>query len=121
MGTLLCHYRHRAHADPFLYPGLQDITANVDFTALADAVLDSGLELLGYTAQNNFLFGCGLERYLSTLDPTGDYPRYLALTAAVKQLTLPGAMGERFKALACGRGVALPLWGFSLRDERFRL
>jgi len=120
-GTLICHYRHRAHADPFLYPGLQDITANVDFTALAEAVLTSGLELLGYTAQNYFLFACGLEQLLSELSPEDDYTAYLAQAGAVKQLTLPGAMGERFKVLACGRDVTEPLRGFSLRDERFRL
>ena len=120
MGTLVCHYRHRAHADPFIYPGLQDITANVDFSALAEAALAADLELLGYTSQNYFLFGCGLEKLLAAADPT-DSVRYLALTGAVKQLTLPGEMGERFKVLACGRGLTEPLCGFSFRDERFRL
>ena len=120
MGTLLCHFRHRVHANPFVYPGLQDITANVDFSALAEAALAADLELLGYTSQNYFLFGCGLEALLAAVDPS-DTVRYLALTGAVKQLTLPGEMGERFKVLACGRGVTLPLCGFEFRDERFRL
>ena len=119
-GTLLCHYRHHAHDDPFFYPGLQDITASVDFTALAEAVLNANLDLQGYTSQNYFLFGCGLERLLVETDPS-DQRAYLRLAQQVKQLTLPGAMGDRFKVLACGRGMDSPLCGFSWRDERARL
>ena len=119
-GTLLCHYRHRAHTDPFFYPGLQDISASVDFTALAEAVIDANLDLLGYTSQNYFLFGCGLERLLAEVNSV-DQQNYWRLAQQVKQLTLPGAMGDRFKVLACGRGFDSPLCGFSFRDERFRL
>src|SRR5690606_25516365 len=68
-GTLMCHYRHRAHADPFVYPGLQDITAFVDFTAVAAAGIGCGLELHGYTTQAQFLLGGGLYDLLPAVDP----------------------------------------------------
>jgi SAM-dependent MidA family methyltransferase len=119
-GTLLCHYRHRAHADPLILPGLQDITANVDFTAVADAAASVGLTVTGYTSQSYFLLGCGLETLLAEVDPD-DTHRYLELTRQVKLLTLPSEMGERFKAMALTRGIAMPLRGFRLFDERGRL
>ncbi len=119
-GTLLCHYRHRVHDDPLILPGLQDITANVDFTAVADAALAAGLNVAGYTAQNYFLFGCGLMELLAEADPA-DTLRYLEQSRQVKLLTLPGEMGERFQAIALTRGLDLPLRGFAMRDERGRL
>ena len=119
-GTLLCHYRHRVHDDPLILPGLQDITASVDFTAVADAALAAGLEVAGYTAQNYFLFGCGLMELLAEADPA-DTLRYLEQTRQVKLLTLPGEMGERFQAIALTRDLDLPLRGFTMRDERGRL
>lgn len=119
-GTMLCHYRHRAHADPFWYPGLQDITASVDFSALADAGRAAGLALAGYTNQSQFLIGCGLERLLGEADPT-DSSRYLKLAREVKLLTLPGEMGERFQAMAFSRGMDLALAGCNGRDLRYRL
>jgi len=119
-GTLICHYRHRAHYNPLILPGLQDITANVDFTALADAAVNAGLEVAGYTSQAYFLFGCGLQEQLTGVDPK-DPARYAELTRQVKLLTLPGEMGERFKAIALTRGLAMPLRGFALFDERRRL
>ncbi len=119
-GTLLCHYRHRVHADPLILPGLQDITASVDFTAVADAARAAGLELAGYTSQNYFLFGCGLMDLLAEVD-TADTVRYLEQVRQVKLLTLPGEMGDRFKAIALTRHVEIPLCGFSFRDERGRL
>ncbi|MER2603206.1 MAG: SAM-dependent methyltransferase [Candidatus Competibacter phosphatis] len=119
-GTLLCHYRHRVHDDPLILPGLQDITASVDFTAVADAALAAGLEVAGYTAQNYFLFGCGLMELLAEADPA-DTLRYLEQTRQVKLLTLPGEMGERFQAIALTRDFDLPLRGFTMRDERGRL
>ncbi|MBK8182534.1 MAG: SAM-dependent methyltransferase [Candidatus Competibacteraceae bacterium] len=119
-GTLLCHYRHRVHADPLILPGLQDITASVDFSAVADNARIAGFELAGYTSQNYFLFGCGLMELLAEVDPT-DTVRYLEQVRQVKLLTLPGEMGERFKAIALTRGVRIPLGGFSFRDERHRL
>jgi SAM-dependent MidA family methyltransferase len=122
-GTLMCHFRHQAHADPFLNVGLQDITAHVDFTALARAGTAAGLDLAGYTSQANFLLGCGLDRLLS--EASGDTTALLQLTAGVKQLVLPSAMGERFHVLALSRQLPRPPsenWcGFALRDLSTRL
>lgn len=119
-GTLLCHYRHRVHADPLILPGLQDITTSVDFSTVADAALAVGLEVAGYTTQNYFLFGCGLLELLAEVDPA-DTPRYLEQSRQVKLLTLPGEMGERFQAIALTRNLDLALCGFAVRDERGRL
>jgi SAM-dependent MidA family methyltransferase len=119
-GTLLCHYRHHAHDDPFLYPGLQDITAHVDFTALAEAGHEAGLDVAGYTTQANFLIACGLTGLASQTHPAETRPR-MQLADEIKRLTLPGEMGEVFKALALARGITYPLLGFGLRDFRSRL
>jgi SAM-dependent MidA family methyltransferase len=119
-GTLLCHYRHRVHDDPLILPGLQDITASVDFTAVADAALAAGLDIAGYASQNYFLFGCGLMELLAEVD-SADSARYLEQVRQVKLLTLPGEMGDRFHALALSRNLDLPLCGFTVRDERGRL
>lgn len=119
-GTLLCHYRHRVHADPLILPGLQDITASVDFTAVANAARAVGLEVAGYTSQNYFLFGCGLMDLLAEVD-SADTVRYLEHVRQVKLLTLPGEMGDRFKVIGLTRGIDIPLRGFSFRDERGRL
>ncbi|PIE83744.1 MAG: SAM-dependent methyltransferase [Candidatus Contendobacter odensis] len=119
-GTLLCHYRHRAHENPFIYTGLQDITANVDFTAVADAAVEAGLAVAGYTSQNHFLFGCGLMNLLNDVN-TPDTLRYLEQARQVKLLTLPGEMGCRFQAIALTRNLEQPLRGFALHDECGRL
>jgi SAM-dependent MidA family methyltransferase len=119
-GTLMCHYRHRAHPDPLVYPGLQDITAHVDFTALAQAAQAAGLAVGGYSTQAFFLMGCGLDRIMSAADPANS-ANYMDLAQGVKRLTLPTEMGERFKVLALTRGVPGPLIGFSMRDQRERL
>lgn len=106
MGTLMCHYRQRVHDDPFLYPGLQDITAHVDFTAVAQAATQAGLTLAGYTTQAHFLLALGIaERAVD-----------LHTARAVKLLTLPAEMGERFKAIGFVKGMDSALRGFSLRD-----
>jgi SAM-dependent MidA family methyltransferase len=119
-GTLVCNYRHRAHGDVFFWPGLQDITAFVDFTALAEAGEACGLELSGYTSQALFLLACGLDEVLSgQLEQAQD--EGLRLSAEAKQLTLPGMMGERFQVMALGRGFELPLRGFALGDLSYRL
>lgn len=117
-GTLMCHYRHRAHSDPFFAVGLQDITAHVDFTAMADAAFAAGMDVLGFTSQANFLVACGLLDYLQQ---PASAREQMARSAAVKKLTLPSEMGELFKVLAVGRGVDGPLAGFRLRDDRARL
>ncbi len=119
-GTLLCHYRHHAHTDPFIFPGLQDITASVDFTALANIAQSINLNLAGYTSQNYFLFGCGIMELLSDVDITNTF-HYLEQARQVKLLTLPGEMGDRFKVICLTRGFDIPLRGFSIRNERNRL
>ena len=119
-GVLLCHYRHHAHDDPFLYPGLQDITAHVDFTALAEAGHAAGLQVAGYTTQANFLLGCGLTD-LAAVVPAHETRQHIQLAEQIKRLTLPGEMGETFKALALTRDFSKPLLGFKLRDLRDRL
>jgi len=119
-GTLMCHYRHRAHGDPYLYVGLQDITMHLDFSALARSGEQAGLEVLGYTQQGAFLMSLGLLELVpnEAALPTA---RWLALTQQVRKLTLPSEMGELFKVLALGRGIATPLAGFALLDHRDRL
>lgn len=119
-GTLMCHYRHRAHADPLIYVGLQDITAHVDFTAIAEAGCAAGLELLGYTSQAAFLLDCELEKIMAASDPD-DVRTHLALTQQIKKLTLPQEMGELVKVIALGRGLDMPLAGFRQQDRRARL
>jgi SAM-dependent MidA family methyltransferase len=119
-GTLMCHYRQRAHADPFLWPGLQDITAHVDFTAVAEAATAAGLEVGGYTNQAWFLLDCGLESLLQAAGPT-DTAAYLQLAQQAKTLILPGEMGERFKCIALTRGSERQLPGFRMQDFRHRL
>jgi SAM-dependent MidA family methyltransferase len=119
-GTLMCHYRHRAHADPLFSPGLQDVTAHVDFTHLAEAALTTGLAVCGYATQAFFLMGCGLERLLAESDPE-DVQTHLKLMQGVKHLTLPSEMGERFKVLGLSCGLEIRPIGFSLQDMRGRL
>lgn len=119
-GTLMCHYRHHAHPDPFFLPGLQDITAHVDFTAVAEAGTEAGLEFYGYTNQATFLFNCGLTGILART-PSDDARRYLPLANAVQKLISPAEMGELFKVIALGRGIAEPLAGFARGDQSAKL
>ncbi len=119
-GTLLCHYRHRSHDNPFLYPGLQDITASVDFTTLAQSALENGMQLAGYTSQAHFLIGCGLPEIAAAVQDGKDCPEP-AVSAQVKRLTLPGEMGERFKAIAFTRNFTEALMGFEFADQQERL
>jgi SAM-dependent MidA family methyltransferase len=119
-GTLMCHYRHRAHADPLLWPGLQDITTHVDFTTVAEAAAGAGLEVTGFTSQAGFLLDCGLDGLLQASGPVGS-PAYIKAAQQVKQLTLPGEMGERFAFIGLARAVDGPLPGFRLQDMRHRL
>jgi SAM-dependent MidA family methyltransferase len=119
-GTLLCHFRQRAHDDPFLYPGLQDITAWVDFTLLAEASRAAGFELAGFATQGYFLAGLGVDREMQLL--AGGRPEQFArLANQARQLMLPGEMGERFKAMAWLRNLQRPLSGFALQDLRHTL
>jgi SAM-dependent MidA family methyltransferase len=116
MGTLLCHYRHHVHGDPFFLPGLQDISAHVDFSALAQAATEGGLELLGFASQAQFLVNCGITDLLAAENPA-DAARYLPAAAAADRLLSPAEMGELFKVLAVGRGVKRDLMGFSRGDR----
>lgn len=118
-GTLMCHYRHQAHTDPFHLPGLQDITAHVDFSAIADAALDAGLDVMGYIDQARFLINCGLLDRLAVM-PHGTVDT-LRLTSGVQKLIQPTEMGELFKVLALGRGLSPPLPGFAHGDRRHAL
>jgi SAM-dependent MidA family methyltransferase len=120
MGTLICHFRHRAHTDPYLLPGLQDVTANVDFTAVAEAGVAAGFSLAGYTTQAHFLIDSGLESLLATSDPTA-LRDHLQVMQGVKKLTLPSEMGERFKVIAFIKDCTGDLCGFRSRDMRDRL
>lgn len=119
-GTLMCHYRHRAHEHAFAWPGLQDITAHVDFTALAEAADAAGLQVAGFTTQAHFLIGSGLDAVLAACAAENTLAQ-LELARQVKLLTLPGEMGERFKVMALTRNLDLSLAAFSVRDLRSRI
>ena len=115
-GTLMCHYRQRAHDDPFFAPGLQDITAHVDFTAVAHAGVEAGLDLLGYTTQAQFLINLGITDRLAQV-PAAEVAAYVPRAAGVQKLLSPSEMGELFKAIALGRAVPGPLRGFGHGDK----
>jgi SAM-dependent MidA family methyltransferase len=119
-GTLMCHYRQRAHEDPLILPGLQDITAHVDFTAMADAGLEAGMSVLGYTTQADFLVNCGIVEMLDELDAS-DLRAYVPAAGEAQKLLAPSQMGERFKALALGKDVSRPLMGFARGDRTHTL
>jgi len=114
-GTLRCHFRHRAHDDPFLHPGLQDITAWVDFTRLAEAAAAVDLEVAGYCTQAAFLLGGGID---AELVRAGDALERARLASEARQLLLPGEMGESFKALLLTRGALPAMPGFGVQDLR---
>ena len=119
-GTLVCHFRHRPHGDPFMHPGLQDITAWVDYTLLAEASRAAGFTLSGFTTQSYFLAGLGIDQEMQAIaGDEGD--QFARLANQARQLMMPGEMGERFKAMAWLRGLALPLSGFALQDLRHTL
>ena len=119
-GTLACHFRHRYHDDPYARPGLEDITAWVDFTAVAEAADAAGLEVAGYTTQAHFLIGNGLDRRLRDVGEL-DIVSRVNLSRQAMVLTLPGEMGERFKAIALAKGYDASLSGFAVRDLRHML
>jgi SAM-dependent MidA family methyltransferase len=117
-GTLMCHYRHRAHDDPFVYPGLQDITTHVDFTAIAEAAQAAGLQVSGYNTQGLFLLANGITELA---EQATDERQRLELVQQLRTLTMPTEMGEEFKVMALSRGYDQPLRGFALQDLRNRL
>jgi len=117
-GTLVCNYRHRAHFDPFVWPGLTDLSTFVDFTAVAEAGSDVELDVLGFSSQAGFLLSLGIHEKLEQC--TDDRDR-LRLAGEVKRLTLPSEMGEKFKVIALGRDFDHPLQGVALMDQLGRL
>ena len=119
-GTLMCHYRHHAHDDPLLWPGLQDITAHVDFSAIARATCATGVDLAGYTAQASFLIDCGIVDALTDAGEPGSV-NSLRATNAVQRLLSPAEMGELFKVIAFTRGIDIPIRGFRRGDRSGRL
>ncbi|MGD9391935.1 MAG: SAM-dependent methyltransferase [Chromatiales bacterium] len=118
-GTLFCHYRHHGNTDPLYLPGMQDITAHVDFTAVAEAADSAGLRVAGYTSQAAFLLGCGIEQMLEGMAGEQD-AEWFALVEGFKRLVLPTEMGERFRVMALARGLQSGPEGFG-QDLRFRL
>lgn len=117
-GTLMCHYRHHAHGEPFYLPGLQDITVHVDFTTVAEAAFAQGLSVLGYTAQSHFLLNCGI---LDLAQHEPDAHRRIRDASALNQLLSPAEMGELFKVIAVGKGIDEPLIGFQRKDRTHQL
>lgn len=115
-GWLRCHFRHHAHNDPFILPGIQDLTAWVDFSAVATAAVDNGLDVAGYVTQAHFLVGGGLDAELAEFSEL-PIDAQLKLSGQVKLLTLPGEMGENFKCLGLSRGVAEQLDAFTFADR----
>lgn len=118
MGTIMCHHQHRSHSDPLVLTGQQDITAHVDFTAVAEAAVDHGFDVSGYTNQAAFLMGCGITDLLDNI--SDDVARFNAANQ-VKQLTLPSEMGELFKVIALTKNYDDDLLGFQLLDMLERL
>lgn len=118
MGTYMGYYRHRAFDDPLWYPGLQDMTAFVDFTALAEAALACGFEMVGFSPQGAFLMDCGL---LQSMERVEDERQRLSLAQQVKTLALAGEMGERFKVMGLAMNMDAPVTGFRLGDCSYRL
>jgi len=130
MGTLTCHYRHRVHDDAFFYPGLQDITAFVEFTAIAEAATLADLHVAGYATQAQFLLSCGLDAIVAArmqdigdhiADPGEQQLAQLRVSQEMKRLILPGEMGERFKVMVLTKDFDAELVGFSQFNMRHKL
>jgi SAM-dependent MidA family methyltransferase len=119
-GTLMCHYRHYAHGDPLLYPGLQDITAHVDFSNVAQSALVNGMVLKGFCGQAQFLINCGITELLSRVSPH-DMAAYVPLASQAQKLLSPAEMGELFKVIAMTKGFDDHLIGFTQGDKSHTL
>ena len=119
-GTLMCHYQHYAHSNPLIYIGLQDITAHVNFTAIAQTALDNCLQVAGFTTQAQFLINCGITELLNQV-PAEDMAQYLPLVSAVQKLMSPAEMGDLFKVIALTKELPSPLVGFRQGDKRHTL
>jgi SAM-dependent MidA family methyltransferase len=120
-GTLMCHYRQHAHDDPFFLPGLQDITAHVNFSGVAQHATAHGLEVAGYTSQARFLMNAGLMDLLMELDPH-DASTFLPASNAAQRLLSEAEMGELFKVIALAHNIESgELSGFERGDRSHRL
>jgi SAM-dependent MidA family methyltransferase len=119
-GTLMCHYQHYAHDNPFLYPGLQDITAHVDFTGIAQTAVANGMALKGYSGQAQFLINCGITEILARTSPD-DVAAYAPRASEAQKLLSPAEMGELFKVIAFGKKCEYSLLGFSRGDRSHTL
>lgn len=119
-GTLMCYYRHKAHGDYFWWPGLQDITAFVNFTDVAYSAVELEMEVAGYTTQAAFLLANGLAE-LHASQVTDEVQQQIKLSQQIKTLTLPSEMGDRFKVMALTKNYDEPLTGFFMLDLRNRL
>jgi SAM-dependent MidA family methyltransferase len=119
-GTLMCHYRHHAHDNPLLYFGLQDITAHVDFTRIAEAGVGAKLELVGFTTQAQFLINAGMMKYLEEA-AADKQENYLPVVAAAQKLLSPAEMGDLFKVIAFTKNLDIDLIGFSAGDKTHTL
>jgi SAM-dependent MidA family methyltransferase len=120
LGTLMCHYQHYAHTNPLVHVGLQDITAHVDFTAMAVAGMKAGAEFAGFTSQAQFLMNCGILDLMSQV-PADDTANYVPLAAAAHKLLSPAEMGDLFKVIAFVKQIESPLIGFSAGDKSHTL
>ena len=119
-GWLRCHFRHHAHNNPLILPGVQDLTAWVDFTAVAEAAVAAGFEIGGYSAQAQFLMAGGLDAEMQDFT-TLSLEEQIELSRQVKTLTLPGEMGEHFKCIALQKGNTATPSGFSFADRTHTL
>jgi len=119
-GSLMCHYKHRAHNNPLTHVGLQDLTSHVNFTQIAEVAFDNELNIDGFTTQTYFLLGCGLETLLNEID-INDTKLFVAETQPIKQLILPDEMGDLFKVIGLSKNINLPLLGFSVKNQLERL
>ena len=118
MGTLLCHYKNNAHDNPLIWPGLQDISSNVDFTALADAGIQAGLKLNSYSTQAHFLLASNI---LETIESDASEQELLRKSQQLKHLMLPSEMGERFQVMTFTKNMTLEHDQFTTRDLSHRL
>jgi SAM-dependent MidA family methyltransferase len=117
-GTIACFYKHHLHHQPLPYPGLQDITAHVDFTHVIETAADQGAQLSGFTTQSGFLLANGLLQEAQRLEAIATPAQAFQLHQAIKTLTMPTEMGDRVKIMAISKQVSIPLIGFATLDRR---
>jgi len=120
LGTLMCHYQHYAHTDPLINIGLQDITAHVNFTSIAYAGVNNGLQLSGFCGQAQFLMNCGILKLMAQVSPD-DMASYAPLAAAAQKYLSPAEMGDLFKVIAFSKNIDEPLLGFIEGDKSHTL